>query len=211
MTYTLRLYGKVVPDETRTYRVNSSTDCWIRELSDVTTGSIVTKNQILAEALSPAYYNAQVTYLISLDNIDRIKQQLGGQLRHQQGDLANNQIRVAVQALQNLGITDAQTEEFANTRQARPYLQVRVAGRRRRPEQKGHPQPVVQGRGRVLHHRRHRKGLGLCGCLRGRGHAYEARDDRGGKACPDGKDLQRKRGRGTPPLRSRVQNAQGAA
>ena len=126
MTYTLRLYGRVVADETRTYRVNASTDCWIRELSDVTTGSIVRKNQILAEALAPSYYNAQVTYLIALDNIDRIKQQLGGQLRHQQGDLANNQIRVAVQALQNLGITDAQTEELANTRQARPYLQVRA-------------------------------------------------------------------------------------
>ena len=77
MTYTLRLYGKVVPDETKLYRVNASTDCWIRELSDVTTGSIVRKNQILAEALAPAYYNAQVTYLIALDNIDRIKQQTG--------------------------------------------------------------------------------------------------------------------------------------
>ena len=32
---------------------------------------------------------------------------------------------MAVQSLQNLGITDAQTEELANTRQARPYLQVR--------------------------------------------------------------------------------------
>ena len=126
MTYTLRLYGKVVPDETKLYRVNASTDCWIRDLSDVTTGSIVRKNQVLAEALAPAYYNAQVTYLIALDNIDRIKQQLGGQTRHQQGDLANNQIRMAVQSLQNLGITDAQTEELANTRQARPYLQVRA-------------------------------------------------------------------------------------
>ena len=125
MTYILRLYGRVVPDETRTYRVNSSTDCWIRKVSDVTTGSIVTKNQILAEALAPVYYNAQLTYLIALDNVDRIKRQLGGQLRHQQTDLANNQIRVAVQSLQNLGITDAQTEEFANKRQARPYLQVR--------------------------------------------------------------------------------------
>jgi RND family efflux transporter MFP subunit len=126
MTYTLRLYGKVVPDETRVFRVNASTDSWIRELSDVTTGSIVRKDQVLAEALAPAYYNAQVTYLIALDNIDRIKQQLGGQLRHQQGDLANNQIRVAVQALQNLGIGDAQIEELANTRKARPYLQVRA-------------------------------------------------------------------------------------
>jgi RND family efflux transporter MFP subunit len=125
MTYFLRLYGRVVSDETRLHVVNSSTDCWIRSLSDVTTGSIVQKDQILGEALSPAYYNAQLTYLISLDNIDRIKQQLGGQLRHQQGDLADNQIRVAVQALQNLGITDAQTRELANTRQARPYLQVR--------------------------------------------------------------------------------------
>jgi Cu(I)/Ag(I) efflux system membrane fusion protein len=129
MTYTLRLYGRVVPDETKVYRVNASTDSWIRELSDVTTGSIVGKNQILAEGLAPAYYNAQVTYLIALDNLDRIKRQLGGQLRHQQADLADRQIRVAVQALQNLGITDAQTEELANTRQARPYLQVRAPSR----------------------------------------------------------------------------------
>lgn len=125
MTYNLRFYGRVVSDETRIYRVNASTDCWIRELSDVTTGSVVRKDQVLAEALAPAYYNAQVTYLIALDNIDRIRRQLGGELRHQQTDIANNQIRVAVQALQNLGITDAQTRELANTRQARPYLQVR--------------------------------------------------------------------------------------
>jgi len=125
LTYTLRLYGKVVPDETRVFRVNASTDSWIRELSDVTTGSFVKKGQILAEALAPAYYNAQVTYLIALDNLDRIQEQLGGQLRHQQSDLANNQMRVAVQALQNLGITDEQVAELANTRKARPYLQVR--------------------------------------------------------------------------------------
>jgi RND family efflux transporter MFP subunit len=126
MAYTLRLYGKVVPDETRIYRINASTDSWIREISDHTTGSIIKKNQLLAEALAPAYFNAQVTYLIALDNVDRIKRQLGGQLRHQQGDLADNQMRVAVQALQNLGITDAQIEELAKTREAQPYLQVRA-------------------------------------------------------------------------------------
>ena len=129
MTYTLRLYGRVVPDETRVYRVNASTDSWIREISDITTGSIVKKNQILAVALAPAYYNAQVTYLVAMDNVDRIKRQLGGELRHQQADLADNQIRVSVQALQNLGITDAQIEELANTREARPYLQVRAPSR----------------------------------------------------------------------------------
>ncbi|MBN2034204.1 MAG: efflux RND transporter periplasmic adaptor subunit [Deltaproteobacteria bacterium] len=126
MTYTLRLYGRVVPDETKVYRVNASTDCWIRELSDVTTGSIVNKDKVLAEALAPAYYNAQLTYVLSLDNIDRIRKQLGGEVRHQQGDMADNQIRMAVQSMQNLGITDAQIEELAKTRKARPYLQVRA-------------------------------------------------------------------------------------
>lgn len=129
MTYNLRLYGKVVPDETKVFRINASTDSWVRKLSDVTTGSIVSKNQVLAETLAPAYYNAQQTYLIALDNVDRIRQQLGGELRHQQGDLADNQIRMAVQAMQNLGITDAQVEELANSRKARPYLQVRAPSR----------------------------------------------------------------------------------
>ena len=64
--------------------------------------------------LAPAFYNAQVTYLVALDNVDRIMSQLGGQLRHQQADIADNQIRMAVQNLQNLGITDGQIEELAN-------------------------------------------------------------------------------------------------
>jgi RND family efflux transporter MFP subunit len=129
VTYTFRLYGRVVPDETKTYRLNASTDSWIRELSSVTTGSIVQKNQILAEALAPAYYNAQLTYVLALDNIDRIRKQLGGEVRHQQGDLADNQIRMAVQGMQSLGVTDAQIEELAKTRKAKPYLQIRAPAR----------------------------------------------------------------------------------
>jgi Cu(I)/Ag(I) efflux system membrane fusion protein len=125
MTHTLRLYGRIVPDEIRIYRTNASTDSWVRELSDITTGSIVGQDQLLAEVLAPAFYNAQVTYLVAMDNLDRIRKQLGGDVRHQQTELADNQIRMAVQNLQNLGITDAQIEELANTRKSRPYMQVR--------------------------------------------------------------------------------------
>ncbi|MGB6970700.1 MAG: efflux RND transporter periplasmic adaptor subunit, partial [Desulfobulbales bacterium] len=125
MTYALRLYGRIVPDETKIYRINASTDSWVRELSDITTGSIVGRDQLLAEVLAPAFYNAQVTYLVAMDNLDRIREQLGDQVRHQQSLIADNQIRMAVQNLQNLGITDAQIEELANKRQAQPYLQVR--------------------------------------------------------------------------------------
>jgi len=129
MTYTLRLYGQVIPDETLTYRINASTDSWIRELSDVTTGGIVKKGQLLARGLAPSYYNAQVTFLIAMDNLDRINRNLEGQTRQNQADIADNQIRMAVQALQNLGIGDLQVEELANTRKAQPYLQVRAPTR----------------------------------------------------------------------------------
>ena len=125
MTYALRLYGRIVPDETKIFRLNASTDSWVRELSDITTGSIVGRDQLLAEVLAPAFYNAQVTYLVAMDNLDRIREQLGDEVRHQQGIIADNQIRMAVQNLQNLGITDAQIETLANNRQAQPYLQVR--------------------------------------------------------------------------------------
>jgi len=125
MTYTLRLYGKIVPDEIRIYRLNASTDSWVRELSDITTGSIVGQDQTLAEVLAPAFYNAQLTYLVAMDNLDRIRSQLGGDVRHQQTTIADNQIRLAVQNLQNLGITDAQIEELANNRKSRPYMQIR--------------------------------------------------------------------------------------
>jgi Cu(I)/Ag(I) efflux system membrane fusion protein len=125
MTYALRLYGRIVPDETKIYRINASTDSWVRELSDVTTGSIVGRDQLLAEVLAPAFYNAQVTYLVAMDNLDRIREQLGEEYRHQQTHIADNQIRMAVQNLQNLGITDAQIEELANTRQSRPLMQIR--------------------------------------------------------------------------------------
>ena len=125
MTYTLRLYGKIVTDETKVFRTNASTDSWVRKLSDSTTGSIVGKDQLLAEVLAPAFYNAQVTYLVAMDNLDRIQKQVGPDIRPQQTHLADNQIRLAVQALQNLGIPDAQIEELANTRESQPLLQIR--------------------------------------------------------------------------------------
>ncbi len=129
MTYTLRLYGRVVPDETKLYRLNASTDSWVREISGATTGSLVNKDEILAEMLAPAFFNAQNNYVIQLGQMDRIRQQLGGDVRPQQTEIADSQIRMALQSLQTLGITDAQIAELAKTRKARPYLQVRAPAR----------------------------------------------------------------------------------
>jgi len=76
--------------------------------------------------LAPAFFNAQNNYVIQLGQMDRIRQQLGGELRPQQTEIADSQIRMAVQSLQTLGVGDAQIAELARTRKANPYLQVRA-------------------------------------------------------------------------------------
>lgn len=125
MIYTLRLYGKVVPEESKIYSLNTSTDSWVQKLSDFTTGSLVKKDQILAEVLDPDFYTAQVTYLVSLKNLDRYRDKLGDKVRLRQIDLADNQMRVAIQDIQDFGISDAQIEELTNTGKAESLLQVR--------------------------------------------------------------------------------------
>ncbi len=129
ITYKLRLYGRVVADETKIYRLNASTDSWVREISGATTGSLVEKNEILAETLAPAFYNAQNNYVIQLGQLDHIRQQLGGELRPLQTEISDSQIRMAVQSLQILGVSDAQIAELAKTRKSSPYLQVRAPSR----------------------------------------------------------------------------------
>ena len=49
----LRLYGRVVPDETRVYRVTVGIEGIVREVSAATTGSLVSKDQWLATFAAP--------------------------------------------------------------------------------------------------------------------------------------------------------------
>lgn len=125
MTYTLRLYGKVVPDEAKIYRVNTSADSWVRKLSEITTGSIVSKDQVLAETLVPNFYTVQVAYLAALNNLDRYRDRFAGTTHTGQVDFADNQMRTALQDIENLGITPAQIKEIAKSRKVLPLLQVR--------------------------------------------------------------------------------------
>lgn len=125
MTYTLRLYGKVVPDEAKIYRVNTSTASWVRKLSDITTGSIVSKDQVLAETLVPDLYTVQVAYLAALNNLDRYRDRFASSTNTGQVDFADNQMRTALQDIEDLGISPEQIKEIAKTREVLPLLQVR--------------------------------------------------------------------------------------
>jgi Cu(I)/Ag(I) efflux system membrane fusion protein len=67
----LRLYGRVVPDETRLYRVNAGIDGYIREISSVTTGSQVDNGEWLATLAAPDARTPIQSYLVALDAMER--------------------------------------------------------------------------------------------------------------------------------------------
>jgi multidrug efflux pump subunit AcrA (membrane-fusion protein)/YHS domain-containing protein len=60
---TLRVLGKVAPDENRVYRLNAALNGWIEEVQPVTTGSIVKKNELLATFYSVDYRTTVQVYL----------------------------------------------------------------------------------------------------------------------------------------------------
>ncbi len=61
-SHTLRVLGRVTPDETRTYRINAAVNGWIEETLPITTGSLVKENDILATFYSLEYRNMVQNY-----------------------------------------------------------------------------------------------------------------------------------------------------
>jgi Cu(I)/Ag(I) efflux system membrane fusion protein len=62
-THTMRVLGRVTPDETRIYRINAALNGWIEDVQPVTTGSLVKKNELLATFYSVDYRTTVQVYL----------------------------------------------------------------------------------------------------------------------------------------------------
>jgi hypothetical protein len=60
---TIRVFGRVAPDQTRVYRVNLGTDGYVKETHDDAVGNHVTKNQHLAIVYSPEFLSVAGGYL----------------------------------------------------------------------------------------------------------------------------------------------------
>jgi Cu(I)/Ag(I) efflux system membrane fusion protein len=108
---TLRLYGRVAADETRVYRVNAGIDGYIREISNVTTGSQVGKGAWLATMAAPDARTPIQAYVVALDALEQ------GTLRPADvpGTLAEG-LEQAVNRLLMLGLSRSQIDEIRRTR-----------------------------------------------------------------------------------------------
>lgn len=116
-TRSLRAIGRVMPDETRVYRVNAGIEGSIRDLSAVTTGSRVRKDQVLGSFWAPGAISVIQLYILNLGGRERLVQ------RHTEGSvegeglsLAYTNIQQRTMQLENIGMSALQREELARTR-----------------------------------------------------------------------------------------------
>lgn len=119
-THTVRVLGRVAPDEARLFRINSSSDLWVRRVYPPTTGSFVKRDELLMSFYNTNFLSAAGAYMYALGTADRFKDTNPEQMAS-----FNYQIRQAVEALQNLGVSDTQIKEMERTRKMSDLVDVR--------------------------------------------------------------------------------------
>jgi Cu(I)/Ag(I) efflux system membrane fusion protein len=122
--HTLRVLGRVVPDETRIYRINSATDGWVKKMPAVTTGSLVGKDELLATFYAPEFLSAMRAYLYGLRSLDRFE--ASSKETKDQIELTSANIDSYRNGLRNLGMTEHQMDDIQRTRQPAENIEIRA-------------------------------------------------------------------------------------
>ena len=116
--YPIRLFGRVAADEALTYKLNSGTEGYIEQVSAVTTGSRVKRDQLLATFSAPMAVMAIQTYLLNVETDDRVDQSAAsGSVEAQSSPAVKANLQQRVQQLRNLGMSMLQIEEIKRTRE----------------------------------------------------------------------------------------------
>lgn len=124
-THTLRIFGRVVPDEARIYKLNAGIEGYIQEVSEVTTGSLVKKDQLLATFSAPNANTAIQTYILNVGAQDRFKRNAEeGSVEGQSLPAANANVQLRIQQLQSIGMSLLQMEEIKRTRQVPESIKI---------------------------------------------------------------------------------------
>ena len=114
-TCTLRTAGKVAAEETRTYRVNAYSEGFITKVYDISTGSLVRKDEPLAMFYSKDLFTALQTYYYAVYALDNLPQ--GVDLPSSQKNLLLAQKRAAEYSLMNLGVTKQQIKDLIRSKE----------------------------------------------------------------------------------------------
>jgi membrane fusion protein, copper/silver efflux system len=109
----IRLYGRVAAVETRIYKLNAGLDGYVRDLSGVTTGSAVKKDEWLVTYSSPDIRQPIQGFVAALDSIDR--ETKNGATDSAQMAFGKTAQAQAVDRLITLGMSWPQIEQIRKT------------------------------------------------------------------------------------------------
>ena len=117
-THSLRLFGRVAPDETRVYSLNAAMEGSVREISGVTTGSIVRRDQKLASVFSADMRSALQAYITALDVQDQDPaHRAASHVVIAAGSTPSRNSQYTVERLRGMGMSVHQIEEMRRKRE----------------------------------------------------------------------------------------------
>ncbi len=116
----LRVLGRVVPEDTRVYKVDSGMDGFVRETFNDTVGSQVKKNQKLATSYGADFLAIASGFLAATERVPGAVGKDGNRTLPFPGALSKqgvSSIQGYTDRLRNLGMSDAQIQHMAETGQ----------------------------------------------------------------------------------------------
>jgi len=119
-TRTVRVIGRVVPEDTRVYRVNSGLGGFIRETYNDSVGMLVKKDQKLASYYSPDFLAVASGFLAANERVPGAVGNDGNRTIPFPGTLSKqgvSSMQGYTDRLRNLGMSDVQIKRIADSRQ----------------------------------------------------------------------------------------------
>jgi RND family efflux transporter MFP subunit len=120
--HTLRALARVAVDDRKVHVINSAATGWVREVSPITVGSFIQKDQPLAVFYSPEFLAAEQSYFYALNALDRFSKEEPG--NSNQLSITKANIRQYSDTLRNLGMGEKQIEDIGQTRQFTDTIKV---------------------------------------------------------------------------------------
>jgi len=119
-TRTLRVVGRVIPEDTRVYRLNPGVDGFIRETFDDSVGSFVKQGQRLATYYAPDFLSVASGFLAAVQGVPGAVGKDGAKTVPFPGAVAKqgvSSLQGYMDRLRNLGMSDQQIQHVAESRQ----------------------------------------------------------------------------------------------
>jgi membrane fusion protein, copper/silver efflux system len=110
----IRVVGRVAPDEALTYRVSAGVDGWVRQVFSDRTGARVKKGEALASFFSKDISTPQQAYIYALESQERLKQSAVPPADAL--SVATQQLTIERDNLESLGMSDAQIAQVGKSR-----------------------------------------------------------------------------------------------